>query len=49
MNFARCATGKRRIVYCDQAFHSLIVGSLSLNGAEDWCVLEQVTRKIKKK
>ena len=33
IKFARCATGKQRIVYCDQAFHGLTVGSLSLNGA----------------
>lgn len=34
IKFARCATGKRRILYCDHAFHGLSVGSLSLNGAE---------------
>jgi ornithine--oxo-acid transaminase len=34
IKFARCATGKQRIVYCDQAFHGLTVGSLSLNGAD---------------
>ncbi|HEY3822926.1 MAG TPA: aspartate aminotransferase family protein [Bryobacteraceae bacterium] len=34
IKFARCATGKQKIVYCDQAFHGLTVGSLSLNGAD---------------
>lgn len=34
IKFARCATGKTKIVYCDNAFHGLTVGSLSLNGAE---------------
>lgn len=34
IKFARCTTGKPRILYCDHAFHGLTVGSLSLNGAE---------------
>jgi ornithine--oxo-acid transaminase len=34
IKFARCATGKPKIVYCDNAFHGLTVGSLSLNGAD---------------
>jgi ornithine--oxo-acid transaminase len=34
IKFARCATGKPKIVYCDHAFHGLTVGSLSLNGAD---------------
>ncbi len=34
IKFARCFTGKQRIVYCDHAFHGLTTGSLSLNGAE---------------
>jgi ornithine--oxo-acid transaminase len=34
IKFARCFTGKQRILYCDHAFHGLTVGSLSLNGAE---------------
>jgi ornithine--oxo-acid transaminase len=34
IKFARCATGKSRILYCDHAFHGLSTGSLSLNGAE---------------
>ena len=34
IKFARCATGKSKILYCDNAFHGLTVGSLSLNGAD---------------
>lgn len=34
IKFARCTTGKQKILYCDHAFHGLTVGSLSLNGAE---------------
>jgi ornithine--oxo-acid transaminase len=34
IKFARCATRKPKIVYCDHAFHGLTVGSLSLNGAD---------------
>ena len=34
IKFARCFTGKQKIVYCDHAFHGLTTGSLSLNGAE---------------
>ena len=34
IKFARCATGKEGILYCDHAFHGLTLGSLSLNGAE---------------
>lgn len=34
IKFARCATGKSRVVYCDNAFHGLSTGSLSINGAE---------------
>jgi ornithine--oxo-acid transaminase len=34
IKFARCATGRRDIVYCDHAFHGLTLGSLSLNGAD---------------
>jgi ornithine--oxo-acid transaminase len=32
IKFARCATGRQGIVYCDHAFHGLTNGSLSLNG-----------------
>ena len=34
IKFARCFTGKSRVIYCDHAFHGLSTGSLSLNGAE---------------
>lgn len=34
IKFARCATGRSRILYCDHAFHGLTTGSLSLNGAD---------------
>jgi ornithine--oxo-acid transaminase len=34
IKFARCATGKHRILYCEHAFHGLTTGALSLNGAE---------------
>lgn len=33
LKFARCATGRAEIVYCDHAFHGLTSGSLSINGA----------------
>lgn len=36
LKFARYATGKRRIVYFDHAFHGLTAGSLSVNGAKDF-------------
>jgi len=34
IKFARYATGRPGIVYCDHAFHGLTLGSLSLNGDE---------------
>jgi ornithine--oxo-acid transaminase len=34
IKFARCATGRQKIVYCDHAFHGLTTGALALNGAE---------------
>jgi ornithine--oxo-acid transaminase len=34
IKFARAATGRREIVYCDHAFHGLSYGALSLNGDE---------------
>ena len=34
IKFARCATGRQEIVYCDHAFHGLTTGSLALNGAD---------------
>jgi acetylornithine/succinyldiaminopimelate/putrescine aminotransferase len=36
LKFARCATGRHRIIYCDHAFHGLTVGSLSVNGAKEF-------------
>ncbi|MFE3643326.1 aspartate aminotransferase family protein [Streptomyces sp. NPDC059169] len=32
LKFARCATGRPRILYCTHAFHGLTTGSLSVNG-----------------
>ncbi|GAA4842615.1 aspartate aminotransferase family protein [Kitasatospora terrestris] len=32
LKFARYATGKKRVLYCDHAFHGLTTGSLSVNG-----------------
>jgi ornithine--oxo-acid transaminase len=34
VKFARAATGRRRIVHCEHAFHGLSYGALSLNGDE---------------
>ncbi|CAM5554340.1 Acetylornithine/succinyldiaminopimelate aminotransferase [Streptomyces aurantiogriseus] len=34
LKFARRATGKPRILYCDHAFHGLTTGSLSVNGED---------------
>jgi acetylornithine/succinyldiaminopimelate/putrescine aminotransferase len=36
LKFARCATGRPRILYCDHAFHGLTAGSLSVNGAREF-------------
>ncbi len=36
LKFARYATGRPRILYCDHAFHGLTAGSLSVNGAVDF-------------
>jgi ornithine--oxo-acid transaminase len=36
LKFARYATGRPRIVYCDHAFHGLTTGSLSVNGAAEF-------------
>jgi ornithine--oxo-acid transaminase len=36
LKFARYATGRRRIIFCDHAFHGLTTGSLSVNGAEEF-------------
>ncbi|PRH78935.1 aspartate aminotransferase family protein [Streptomyces solincola] len=32
LKFARCATGRPRVLYCAHAFHGLTTGSLSVNG-----------------
>jgi ornithine--oxo-acid transaminase len=34
IKFARAATGRSKIIYCDHAFHGLTYGALSLNGTE---------------
>jgi ornithine--oxo-acid transaminase len=34
IKFARAATRRTRIIYCDHAFHGLTMGALSLNGDE---------------
>jgi ornithine--oxo-acid transaminase len=34
IKFARCATGREKIVYCEDAFHGLTTGALAVNGAE---------------
>ncbi|HEX4792783.1 MAG TPA: aspartate aminotransferase family protein [Humisphaera sp.] len=34
IKFARCATGRQGIIYCDHSFHGLTTGSLALNGSE---------------
>jgi acetylornithine/succinyldiaminopimelate/putrescine aminotransferase len=36
LKFARYATGRSRIIYCDHAFHGLTAGSLSVNGADEF-------------
>ena len=36
LKFARYATGRGRIIFCDHAFHGLTTGSLSVNGSEDF-------------
>jgi acetylornithine/succinyldiaminopimelate/putrescine aminotransferase len=36
LKFARYATGRRRIIYCEHAFHGLTAGSLSVNGADEF-------------
>jgi len=36
IKFARCATGRDRILYCDHAFHGLTNGALSLNGGDEF-------------
>jgi ornithine--oxo-acid transaminase len=36
LKFARYATGRGRVLYCDHAFHGLTTGSLSVNGADEF-------------
>jgi ornithine--oxo-acid transaminase len=36
LKFARYATKRNRIIYCDHAFHGLTTGSLSVNGAREF-------------
>jgi len=36
LKFARCATKRSRVLYCDHAFHGLTAGSLSVNGAKEF-------------
>jgi acetylornithine/succinyldiaminopimelate/putrescine aminotransferase len=36
LKFARCATGKKRILFCDHAYHGLTAGTLSVNGAPEF-------------
>jgi len=36
MKYARCATRRPAIVFCEKAFHGLTYGSLSLNGDENF-------------
>lgn len=36
VKFARYATKRRRVLYCDHAFHGLTYGALSLNGGKEF-------------
>ncbi|MFA7237358.1 MAG: aspartate aminotransferase family protein [Phycisphaeraceae bacterium] len=36
IKFARAATNRSRIIYCDHAFHGLTYGALSMNGGDDF-------------
>ncbi|MBA3965751.1 MAG: aspartate aminotransferase family protein [Nitrospirales bacterium] len=36
LKFARCETGRERVLYCERAFHGLTYGSLSLNGCSSF-------------
>ena len=36
IKFARAATKRTRILYCDHAFHGLTIGALSLNGGREF-------------
>lgn len=36
LKFARFATGRSRVLYCDHAFHGLTAGALSVNGGREF-------------
>jgi acetylornithine/succinyldiaminopimelate/putrescine aminotransferase len=36
LKFARCATGRPRMLYCSHAYHGLTAGALSVNGAKEF-------------
>ncbi|HET9728307.1 MAG TPA: aspartate aminotransferase family protein, partial [Acidimicrobiia bacterium] len=36
LKFARCATGRNRVVFADHAFHGLTTGALALNGGREF-------------
>ncbi len=36
LKFARCATGRSRVVHCEHGFHGLTLGALSANGGEEF-------------
>jgi acetylornithine/succinyldiaminopimelate/putrescine aminotransferase len=36
LKLARAATGRSRVLYCSHAFHGLTLGSLSLNGSDEF-------------
>ena len=36
IKFARCSTGRNRMLYCDHGFHGLTNGALSLNGGKEF-------------
>jgi len=36
LKFARQATGRSKVVYCDRGFHGLTLGALSVNGNEEF-------------
>ena len=36
LKYARAATGRQRIVYCNKAYHGLTLGALSVNGAGEF-------------
>ncbi len=36
LKFARYATGRKRVLYCDHAFHGLTTGSLAVNGSAEF-------------